>query len=437
MRLIVTSFGSEGDTRPFLALADGLTSRGHETLVCLDRSGREEADRLGVAYRELAGDMRSHMRGGRGEEALARATSDGGFDGLRLFADFARSYTTPWIATIRTAIREHRPDVVIGSGLTVWAAHAAAEVSVVRFATAGAFPLAPTRAFPSVVSPGVPPAWLNLATHHVATQLMWSAFRRPVDRARRALGLRRFTAIWNDVPAVYGYSPTLLPTPDDWRSNVRVCGDWHLDEPKWVPPQALADFLAAGEPPVYVGFGSMVGTDDVTRTVLDGLGAWEGRRIVLNPGWNGTGIEGLPDSVHVIGPTPHSWLLPRCAAAVHHCGAGTTHAAARAGTPSIPVPFAADQPFWARRLAATGVASEPLDRRRLTVTDVRRAAKQVTRPSIRGRARQIAAEVAREDSVGAVIDHLSTWSTPPAGVCRENSRNKDRSKTRARTAASR
>lgn len=413
MRVLITGSGSEGDTRPFLALAAGMDARGHAAAVCLDRSGAAPAARLGLPYRELDGDFRSHLNGGRAEEALARATRDGGLSGLAFFGEIARAHTEQWVGAVEVMIAEHRPDVVVGSGLTVWAAQTAAEYRGVRFAASAAFPLAPTREFPSLVSPGVPPAWLNVATHHVATAMMSAVFHRPVAAARRRRGLGRFRAVWNDVPVIYGYSPALLPTPRDWHANVRACGDWHLEEEGWTPPADLLAFLDAGEPPVYVGFGSMVGTEDLLRAVLDGL---TGRRVVVNPGWSGVDPAAWghdQQAVHVVGPTPHSWLLPRCAAAVHHCGAGTTHAVARAGIPSIPVPFAADQPFWARRLAQLGIASDPLDRRHVTADDVRAAATVLDDVQVRGRARRIADRMAAEDSIDAAITHLTTWSTRP------------------------
>ena len=44
-------------------------------------------------------------------------------------------------------------------------------------------------------------------------------------------------------------------------------------------------------------------------------------------GWArlGEGFD-LPDSVMLLDDVPHDWLLPQCAAAVHHGGAGTTAA---------------------------------------------------------------------------------------------------------------
>ena len=88
-------------------------------------------------------------------------------------------------------------------------------------------------------------------------------------------------------------------------------------------------------------------------------------RGIVQSGWAGLEVTG--EDVLTIGDTPHEWLFPRMAAAAHHCGAGTTAAALRAGIPSIALPGAVgDQPFWARRLHMLGAATTPLPQRHLT-----------------------------------------------------------------------
>ncbi|TVU33008.1 hypothetical protein EJB05_24780 [Eragrostis curvula] len=65
------------------------------------------------------------------------------------------------------------------------------------------------------------------------------------------------------------------------------------------------------------------------------------------------------------GSIPYSWLFPRCAAAIHHAGSGSTAAALLAGIPQVVCPFMHDQFYWAERLHWLGVAPEPLQRQHL------------------------------------------------------------------------
>jgi sterol 3beta-glucosyltransferase len=168
--------------------------------------------------------------------------------------------------------------------------------------------------------------------------------------------------VWTEQPMIYGVSPTLLPAPGDWPSNVHLCGQWLSGNSDWTPPPALENFLGAGEAPIYIGFGSMTGFDKAR--LLDMLiEAMTDRRALFNPGWSGIDPKELPDNFLVIGDTPHDWLFPRTAAVIHHGGSGTSHSAARAGVPSIVIPFAGDQFFWAERLRVAGVAPATVDGR--------------------------------------------------------------------------
>jgi vancomycin aglycone glucosyltransferase len=131
-------------------------------------------------------------------------------------------------------------------------------------------------------------------------------------------------------------------------------------------PEKLDAFLRAGEPPVYIGFGSMTDPDPAagTRLVLEAV-ARAGVRAVLSSGWAGLGDAPLPESVTVTGPVSHASLFRRVAAVVHHGGAGTTTTAARAGAPQILVPHVLDQFHWAERVTRLGLGPAALPRRRL------------------------------------------------------------------------
>jgi UDP:flavonoid glycosyltransferase YjiC (YdhE family) len=207
------------------------------------------------------------------------------------------------------------------------------------------------------------------------------------------------------MPLLVGCSPTLLARPADWPPNVAVTGVWQLPAGQgWTPPQALLDFLEAGPAPVYIGFGSMAGIPQAT--LADAIAAVaSGRRVLFHPGWSGIDPTRLPSDVFVLDDTPHDWLFPRTALVVHHGGAGTSHAAARAGAPSVVVPFAGDQFFWARRMAARGIAAvcpaSRLDGERLV-----RAVATASQPDLREEARRVGQAMREEDGVRTAVDRL-------------------------------
>ena len=227
--------------------------------------------------------------------------------------------------------------------------------------------------------------------------MLWKAFRGKTNAARAMFKLPPRRSVWTGVPMVYGVSPNLLPTPADWPANVHLCGQWLARSPAWMPPPALANFLAAGEAPIYIGFGSMTGFDNAR--LLDALiEAMNGPRAVFHPDWSGIDPKALPDNFLAIDDTPHDWLFPRTAAVIHHGGSGTSHSAARAGVPSIVTPFAGDQ-FSGRTLAPCRVAPAAVDGRRPTAEAFASALEFAAAAQVRNRARVLGETMRAENGV--------------------------------------
>jgi UDP:flavonoid glycosyltransferase YjiC (YdhE family) len=218
---------------------------------------------------------------------------------------------------------------------------------------------------------------------------------------------RRESTRW---PVFHGYSPLVLPRPADWREGLEVRGYWWPEQsPDWVPDALLRDFLASGPPPVFIGFGSQAAgrADHLTDLALRTLRR-AGLRGVLQ-----TGVPGLvADDVLGVGDVPHDWLFPRMAAVGHHCGSGTTGAGLRAGVPAVGLPALNDQPLWASRLTALGVAPCAVPFRRMTperLADALGAA--VTDASYRRRATALAGRIQSEDGAGAVNSAIEEYAT--------------------------
>jgi vancomycin aglycone glucosyltransferase len=172
--------------------------------------------------------------------------------------------------------------------------------------------------------------------------------------------------------------------------DVVQTGAWLLPDERPLPADLVA-FLDAGEPPVYVGFGSMPmrGSTDLGRVVIDAVRA-HGRRAVLSRGW--ADLDAVADDCFVVGEANHQALFRRVAAVVHHGGAGTTVTATRSGLPQVVVPQAADQPYWASRVAALGIGAAH-DGPVPTVESLTAALAVALRPATRARAAVVAGTI--------------------------------------------
>ncbi|OXI81097.1 UDP-glucose--sterol glucosyltransferase [Burkholderia sp. AU33423] len=412
MKLVIATYGTEGDTRPLAALGRALIDAGHDVRLLADAATLGSAAVLGVPSASLSGDIRRAIAP---DGALADAVRGrGGFnDTSKALAAIANANTAAWMREIADA--SEGCDAILVSGLASFVGLSVAEYRGVPAIGTGTIPITPTAEFASpFLPPGKLPRWLNRASHRFVNALLWQAFRKATNAARASVcGLPPRKHVWTDHPMLYGVSPALLSGPGDWPSNVQACGQWRIDAHAWAPPSDLSTFLEAGDRPVYIGFGSMAGFD--RAAMVDALTrALAGRRALFYPGWSGIDASMLPANVHAIGDTPHDWLFPRVSTAIHHGGSGTSHSAARAGVPSVVVPFAGDQFFWANRLHRLGVADAPVAGRRVDAAALARAIAFAERDETKARAIELCACIKQEEGLKRAVSAIERWGQPGA-----------------------
>jgi UDP:flavonoid glycosyltransferase YjiC (YdhE family) len=280
-------------------------------------------------------------------------------------------------------------------------------------------PVVPMDEYPSPFFPDLPNivgrGIYNRFTANVVIVALWQMFRPLVNAARvERLGLEKhsLSGTWGatkkrKVPILMAYSPHIIVPPEkNWPENYHTTGYWFLDEPlDWSPPVDLEAFLSAGEPPIYIGFGSMASRNPEknTQIMLEAL-VQSGERGLLLTGWGGLQDTALPDNVFKIQSCPHSWLFPRVKAIVHHGGAGTTAAAFRAGKPQVVVPFFADQPFWGKITQKLGVGVKPLPNKTVSSESLASAIRQVSsNAKMQQTAKELGEKIAAESGVANAV----------------------------------
>ena len=206
-------------------------------------------------------------------------------------------------------------------------------------------------------------------------------------------------------PALTTVSKYVLPRPTDWGEQFQVTGYLFDDDPEWTPPQDLTDFLAAGDAPVYIGFGSMPDSKPqaTTRLMMDAV-QQSGKRAIILKGWAGFGADDVSENIHILKYAPHSWLFPQMAAVIHHGGAGTTASGFRAGVPTTIVPHNGDQPYWGRRVKELGVGSDAIPRKKLSVENLCHAIQTITSSrEIGDNARILSEKIQQEDGLAEAV----------------------------------
>lgn len=454
MRVLLLSAGSWGDIAPHTGLAARLADAGHEvTLSTHDRLAPQIHER-GLAFRSLGVDISDlfgkaaearpddrepddrelHERDGDGEAhdgddsaprdsgAHTAATATGPkshLANLRQAASLIRQLTDGLTA----AMRAGADLAILSATVAPLGVHVAEGLGIPSI---GAYlqPATRTGEFPPPFLSGAVSLgrWGNRAltdaVHLVIDAGAWPATRR----VRAELGIppesphatrrRLDRQLW---PVAHGYSPTVVPRPADWRPGLEVAGYWFPPYPVgWQPPAALVDFLDAGPTPVLVSFGSMAaGHGERVSAVAHAALRRAGLRGVVQSGLAGLAVD--DDDVITVGEVPHDWLMPRCAAVVHHAAAGTTASGLRAGIPAVPVPVRTDQQFWAHRLTSLGVSPGPQPFRRLSADGLADALhRAVSDRAYRDRAAWIAGRIATEDGAGHAVEMVDRVAAAPA-----------------------
>ncbi|BFM50448.1 glycosyltransferase [Marinomonas sp. THO17] len=413
MKIVIISIGTQGDVRPLVALGIGLKKLGHQVcLVCnikfqpLVESAGLDFSLIDADFLELMATNPEQLKKGKSILTIFKVARRG-------ILNMADQWATQGIHAAKGA------DLLIGSGMSVPIVSSLSELLDIPFAISHLQPMTPTRKIPAM---GLPlpkdkgSEWYNLASHHVFRFIGWHILRPAINtKLRKQLGLKPYPlhspyylpAIKHK-PILYGYSQHLLPSPKDWQANIAVSGFWFYDQAaSWQPPKYLEDFLNNGSKPIYVGFGSMLNGNaaELTEKIITAI-RLSGQRAILASGWGGLSTEqisGLEKQICLIDNAPHDWLFPRVSMAIHHGGAGTTAAAARAGIPSIIVPFLADQPFWAWCLKRLGVSPGSLDQKNFSVTQLVRYIEDANSAAIQQNASQLGQKIRAENGVENAI----------------------------------
>lgn len=399
MRVLLTTIGSRGDVQPLLALALRLRDLGRQVRLCVPPDFRDLAEGHDLPFVPLGPELRTITRTRAAGEALPAPEE-------------ARKLIPATIATQFATLRDAAADcdAIVACNQIQVAARSVAELLAIRYVFADYSPvILPSRHHAPPPFPGRPAAgpgatnselWDLDAQHRDA---LWLA---PLNEHRAAAGLPPVTDVRSHVltgEPLLAADPVLAPWPSPSDLAVRQTGAWIRPDERPLPAE-LAEFLAAGEPPVYFGFGSMTSPKETSLAMIEAARAL-GRRAIVLRGWADLAlVDDAPDCL-AIGETNLRALFGHVAAVVHHGGAGTTTVAGLGGAPQVVVPHHYDQNYFAQRVRDLGIgvahaSAQP------TADSLSEALKLALQPGVVTRAREFAPTI-RLDGTDRAAAYLS------------------------------
>ncbi|OKH55796.1 glycosyl transferase [Calothrix sp. HK-06] len=413
MHITILTIGSRGDVQPYLAFAVSLKNAGYHVRLATHAKFEQDIRAYGLEFALINGNPQDAFTSEAGQKFMQTKNP------LMMPSRFAQALEP----IMKTAIEDswnacQGTDVIIAGSIVFWGFDIAQKLRV-PFYYAAMQPFTATKEFPIQ---GTPPewekfgGWYNKLTYQVLNQIFWFIFRNSTNQFRHNILKMPKLGIYPP-PLTYmkrakinflnAISPLVVPKPSDWLEHEHMTGYWFLDAPSdFVPPKDLVEFIQAGSPPVYIGFGSMAGkqAEKVAEIALAALIKTKQRGIFLT-GWSEIENIELPENIFKISAISHDWLFPQMACIVHHGGAGTTAATFRAGVPGIIIPFLGDQAFWGYRSRKLGVSPATITYNKLNEDNLAVAImKGIEDKDIRQKAAILGENIRAENGVKAAVE---------------------------------
>jgi UDP:flavonoid glycosyltransferase YjiC (YdhE family) len=381
VRVLVTCIPQTGHIAPLLPLAEAFAAQGDDVVVASGVDAAAPVTARGLAFRETGPSF--------GEWFAALRGRTRGMPGDGLPPDRVERYFLPRLfGEVGTALvvddlmvlaEEFRPDLLVFDPVMFAAPLVGAKHGV------------PT--LQHTVGPLYDPATLELVADAVSP--IWREFGVDVpERAGMYAGTTAAICPPSLDPAMQGLPRLLQLRP--------------TSPPRADPPPPSHRYDDPDRPLVYVTLGTFSNNDlELFRLVLTALQDEKVNVLVTVGRDNEPGaLAPVPANAHVAQFLPQGDVLPRCAAAVHHAGAGTTFGILAHGLPSVALPQSADNFTIADRLAAAG-AARVLPPGTVTADAVRAAVWGVlTDGHYRDAAGRLAAEIATMPSPQEVAAQL-------------------------------
>ncbi|GAX76945.1 hypothetical protein CEUSTIGMA_g4392.t1 [Chlamydomonas eustigma] len=431
INIVMLIVGTRGDVQPFIGIGLKLKEYGHRVRIASHKVYREFVTGFGLEFYPIGGDPKVLSEFVVKHRGIMPGLNIS--DAMQQREQVRDILYSSWGACVlpdpENPNKPFIADAIVANPPAYGHTHCAEKLNV-PLHIIFTMPWTPTKAFPSPFARikttiggqnSKAREIMNWLSYFAVEDLAWLGMSGMMkDFRKRILQLHDWSkeagshAIYHSkVPITYIWSPTLVERPTDWPHYCEVVGFINVQLQKltkYTPPKELQEFLEAGPPPVYIGFGSLV-MNDPAKLTADFLKAIKitGLRAIVQKGWGGLGAgvsaSPIPD-VLFIEQAPHDWLFERCCAVVHHGGAGTTACGLYCGRPTFIVPFFGDQPFWGAACYKAGVGPAPVTIDDLTTDRIVEALKVLILPASLSKAREVQARMKQENGVEATVDHL-------------------------------
>lgn len=414
MKIGIFTYGTRGDLQPYIAIALGLMKRGNDVMIAAAADFRQLVEGYGISFHPLYGEAEQMMNT---EEAKAILQSGNQLQLMKYYFSFLHSIRQPLRKSYEEAFS--KVDGIVANSMTIPITSVLAEKYNKKLVlTYFMPPVVETAAYPISDFDFLNFGWYNKLTYRLAQSMFWKYIKDDVNEYRVEQGMKPLrTNLIKELDRkcttdLYCISKHLIPQPADWKSHHKITGfvsveqthrNGHMQEQL---PEDLKAWLAEGDAPVYIGFGSNAVGDAVkVTTIVERLLKETNYRVLFCTGW--AVYDSIPqhERLYVAKYLNHEQVFPRCSVGVFHGGAGTFAAMLRHGLPVVIVSFYTDQPTWGK-IAVKKQLGTHVPYKQLSFERLKTAIAAADNETIRTNAKRMGQAIVAENGLENVLHEI-------------------------------
>jgi vancomycin aglycone glucosyltransferase len=353
MKIACVILGTRGDVQPMIALATGLTKNGHEVIICAPSENEQLARSYNCAFVAFGPEVKKDIKDNPEKQKGGVAVKISPKQGKKIIGD--------QINLLPGKIKG--VDLVLAAGI-VMGVQTAADILKVPYRLVAFYPI--------ILGTTKDDPFKNRMMFSFGRTMMNLFAKGFINKNRAKYGLPPIKDIWK-----HWLGENVILACDKELNAGRYGSTFPFTQTgfmilpsKIVLPDKVEDFLNAGKPPVYIGFGSNpISGPEKYSQIFEQVRDTTGQRLIISKGWAGFPESNTRDILYV-DEMPFELLFPRLAAVIYHGGTGTMAAIARAGIPQAAFPFMGDQFANQKQIVKLGLGPNTCHFKKITAAAI-------------------------------------------------------------------
>jgi sterol 3beta-glucosyltransferase len=420
MKIGMLVWGTNGDVRPFIALASGLSEAGHDITLAVASVDKRDYQNLRDQYKIKIQQIPFPGNYYFENEDLFWQMSES--DALKKFTEIYERIKAELNSVSIKLCQEN--ELVIGNQHILALTCAAEKFHIPYVSISNEHSIIPTENMPPPGYPAEHGKIANLYFWALLENYINEIYLGDVNKFREQEELPPVKNVLQEITHsrelnLVAVSSVFCKQQPDWNKRHRLCGFLELEENlnDYSLPDNLLSFLSENPSPIFMTAGSMMIHEksplEITKIYVEAANL-VGCSAIIQSNWEQLqDINKISSSDKVFKlrhDIPYKVIWPKCSAVVHHGGTGTTHTTILCGCPSVVVEYGFDQEFCGKILRELGIAPTTLHRKTVTAELLANEIRIVLNtPEMKLRAEELSQIMKNENGVKKAVEFIEGY----------------------------